>query len=94
MGTGVSHARQVFLRKVLNVLLFGTLVLLYALLRCLEILVPSEHRSELDTIIALRLDGSAADLDLAPITSGQLTFGKDVTASHVYTNRRPRMKHR
>jgi len=49
-----------------------------------EIFVSPEHRSDLDTIVALHLDGSAMDLDVAPITSGQLTFGKKVTASHVY----------
>ncbi len=49
-----------------------------------EILVPPEQRNELDTIVALYLDGSALELDVAPITSGQLTFGKKVTASHVY----------
>ena len=50
----------------------------------LEILVPPEHRSELDTIIALHLDGSAAEIPVAPILSGPLTFGRKVTASHVY----------
>ncbi|MHB8897902.1 MAG: alpha-L-fucosidase [Thermoguttaceae bacterium] len=49
-----------------------------------EIAVPAENRSELDTIIALHLDGSAMDLAVAPITSGQLTFGKRVTVSHIY----------
>ena len=50
----------------------------------LEILVPPEHRSELDTIIALHLDGPASEIDVAPILSGPLTFGRKVTASHVY----------
>ncbi len=50
----------------------------------LEILVPREHRSELDTIIALHLDGPASEIDVAPILCGPLTFGKKVTASHVY----------
>ena len=49
-----------------------------------EIAVPAEHRRELDTIIALELDGPAMELDVAPIRSGPLTFGKQVTASHVY----------
>ncbi|NLS96748.1 MAG: hypothetical protein GXX96_31830 [Planctomycetaceae bacterium] len=49
-----------------------------------EILVPEERRSDLDTIVALHLDGSALELEVAPIRSGPLTFGKKVTASHVY----------
>ncbi len=49
-----------------------------------EIAVPAEHRTELDTIIALELDGPAMELDVAPIRSGPLTFGKQVIASHVY----------
>jgi alpha-L-fucosidase len=49
-----------------------------------EILVPPEQRSESDTIIALHLDGPALELEVAAITSGQLTFGRKVTASHVY----------
>ena len=50
----------------------------------LEILVPLADRSELDTIVALHLDGAASELDVAPILSGPLTFGRKVTASHVY----------
>jgi len=51
----------------------------------LEITVPPEHRQELDTIIALHLDGPAADLPQAQILhSDPLTFGKKVTTSHVY----------
>ena len=49
-----------------------------------KICVDPEHRQELDTIIALRLDGPAADLEPAAVLSGPLTFGKKVTASHVY----------
>ena len=49
-----------------------------------EISVAPEHRRELDTIIALRLDGPAADLEPAAVLSGPLTFGKKVTASHTY----------
>jgi alpha-L-fucosidase len=50
----------------------------------IEISVPPEHRSELDTIVALELDGPAAALEPAQVLSGSLTFGKPVTASHVY----------
>ena len=49
-----------------------------------EIIIPPEHRHELDTIIALELDGSASEIEVAAIRSGSLTFGKPVTASHVY----------
>jgi alpha-L-fucosidase len=49
-----------------------------------EIVVSKEHRHELDTIIALHLDGSAMEIPPAPVLSGPLTFAKKVTASHVY----------
>ena len=49
-----------------------------------EIRVDPKHRRELDTIVALHLDGPAADLEPAAVLSGPLTFGKKVTASHVY----------
>ena len=50
----------------------------------LEISVPPEHRQELDTIIALELDGPAAELPPAQSLSDPLTFGKKVSVSHVY----------
>ncbi|MCY2991121.1 MAG: alpha-L-fucosidase [Planctomycetota bacterium] len=50
----------------------------------IEILVPREQRQELDTIVALELDGPASELEPAQILSGSLTFGKPVTASSVY----------
>ncbi len=50
-----------------------------------RISVPAQYRNELDTIVALRLDGPAAAVPVAGITDwGPLTFGKKVTASHVY----------
>ncbi|MHC4406689.1 MAG: alpha-L-fucosidase [Planctomycetota bacterium] len=49
-----------------------------------EVSVPPEHRHPLDTIVALRLDGPAADLQPARVLSGPLTFGKKVSASHLY----------
>jgi len=50
----------------------------------IEISVPREHRRELDTIVALELDGPAMTLPPAKVLSGSLTFGKKVTASSVY----------
>lgn len=50
----------------------------------IEISVPREHRQELDTIVALELDGPAMTLQPAQVLSGSLTFGKKVTASSVY----------
>ena len=58
-----------------------------------EISVPPDHRQKLDTIVALRLDGPAADLQPARILSGPLTFGKKVSASHVY-DANPQAAHR
>ncbi len=46
--------------------------------------VPPRHRQELDTIVVLTLDGPAAELQPAHVLSDSLTFGKKVTASHVY----------
>ncbi|HID74495.1 MAG TPA: hypothetical protein EYP56_00690 [Planctomycetaceae bacterium] len=51
----------------------------------IRISVPAEYRRPLDTIIALELDGPASDIEPQPITDwGPLTFGRKVTASHVY----------
>jgi alpha-L-fucosidase len=50
----------------------------------IEIDVPAEQRQPLDTIIALELDGSAAELKPVPVPVASLTFGKKVTASSVY----------
>jgi len=50
----------------------------------IEISVPREHRRELDTIIVLELNGPAVELPPAQILSGPLTFGKKVSASHLY----------
>jgi alpha-L-fucosidase len=50
----------------------------------LEIAVPPEHRSDLDTIVALELDGPAAELAPAQVLSGPLTYGKKASASHMY----------
>lgn len=52
-----------------------------------EISVEPQHRQELDTIIALCLDGPAAEIEPAAVLSGPLTFGKKVTTSHVYDAR-------
>jgi alpha-L-fucosidase len=52
--------------------------------RAVTIKVPAEYRQELDTILAVQLDGSAMDLDPVFTAWGPLTFGKKVTASHIY----------
>jgi len=49
-----------------------------------EITVPREHRRELDTIVALELDGPAGEPKPARILSGSLCFGQKVTASSVH----------
>ncbi len=58
----------------------------------LEIAVPPEQRHELDTIVALELDGPAADIPPLQILSGPLCYGKKVRASHVY-DANPKMTH-
>jgi alpha-L-fucosidase len=52
--------------------------------RGVEISIPPQDRDPLDTIIALRLDGPAADLQPTGVLSGPLSFGKKVSVSHVY----------
>lgn len=52
--------------------------------RGITIVVPPEHRQELDTILAMELDGSAMDLDPVNLAWGPLSYGKKVSASHVY----------
>ncbi len=51
----------------------------------IEISVPEGDRKELDTIVALELDGSATDI-LPVSVAGSLTTGKKATASNVYQN--------
>jgi len=58
-----------------------------------EILVPPEHRQELDTIVALRFDGPASELHPVQVVSGSLTFQRKVTASHIY-DANPQATHR
>jgi len=50
----------------------------------IEFLIPPEHRQALDTIVALDLDGPAADVKPAAVKTGSLTFGRKVTVSSVY----------
>ncbi len=51
----------------------------------IEVHVPSEHRHDLDTIIVLHLDSSAAEMEPLHIEQwGPLTYGCKVTTSHVY----------
>ncbi len=48
--------------------------------------VPKEHRQELDTIVVLGLDGPAAEVAVAAVSSGSLAHGKKATASNFYQN--------
>jgi alpha-L-fucosidase len=52
----------------------------------MEISVPSDQRCELDTIIALKLDGPATDLKTIRLPSASLAFGQKATASNVFQN--------
>jgi len=49
-----------------------------------EVSVPPAHRQELDTLVALRLDGPAADIKVGVLRSGSAAAGKKATASNVY----------
>jgi len=46
--------------------------------------VPPGERQELDTIVALKLDGPAGDIEPMPYRSASLAFGKKVAASSVW----------
>ena len=50
----------------------------------LEIVVPPESRKEIDTIIALELDGPAGTIEPLDLPSTSLAAGKKATASSVY----------
>jgi alpha-L-fucosidase len=50
----------------------------------IAISVPPGDRRELDTIIALKLDGPAGDIKPIPNRSGSLTYGKKAAASSVW----------
>ena len=54
----------------------------------IEISVPKAHQKELDTIIALNLDGPANEITPRALTSGSLSTAKKVRASNVYQNMR------
>lgn len=46
--------------------------------------VPPACRQELDTIIVLKIDGPAREIEPIPIPSGALTFGRKITASSTW----------
>ena len=50
----------------------------------IEIAVPRERRQEIDTIVALKLDGPAKDAKPGRLASGSLAAGKPVRASNVF----------
>jgi len=54
-----------------------------------EITVPASHRRELDTIIALELDGPASGITPQPLPFSSLTAGKKARASNTYQNPKP-----
>ena len=54
----------------------------------IEISVPKAYQQELDTIIALKLDGPANEITPRALTSGSLSTAKKVKASNVYQNMR------
>jgi alpha-L-fucosidase len=53
----------------------------------IEISVPKTSRDSLDTIIMLKLDGSAGDIPACDVPPESLTAGKKATASNVFENR-------
>ena len=50
----------------------------------IEVSVPPAHRQELDTLVALRLDGPAADITAGVLRSDSVAAGKKAAASNVY----------
>ncbi len=52
----------------------------------IEIAVPRERRQEIDTIVALKLDGPAKDAKPGRLAAGSLAAGKPVRASNVFGN--------
>jgi alpha-L-fucosidase len=52
----------------------------------IEIQVPAGSRQEIDTIVAIKLDGPAGDIPPIPISSASLASGKKATVSNVFQN--------
>ncbi len=52
----------------------------------IEIQVPAGSRQEIDTIVAMKLDGPAGDIPPLVISSASLASGKKATASNVFQN--------
>ena len=52
----------------------------------IEVSVPEESRQEIDTIVALTLDGPASEAQPAAMPSGSVAIGKKATASNVFQN--------
>jgi alpha-L-fucosidase len=74
-------------RKVVSasVLTGGSMILKQAADR-IELFVPKEDRSDLDTIVVLELDGPAADANPATLPSRSAAARKPATASNVFQN--------
>ena len=54
----------------------------------IEIAVPREHRQDIDTIVALKLDGPAKEAKPGRMALGSLATGRSVRASNVFGNNR------
>jgi alpha-L-fucosidase len=67
-------------------LLTGGTVSMHEADKGIEIQVPTGNRQEIDTIVALKLDGPADNIQPLAISSASLASGKKVTASNVFQN--------
>jgi alpha-L-fucosidase len=57
--------------------------------KAISIRVPTEHRNELDTIIALELDGPATDIEPKRADWGALTLNRPITVSYEHDSGDP-----
>jgi len=57
--------------------------------KAIEVSVPKARRRELDTIIAMQLDGPASDIAPLPLPFSSLTAGKSIEASSTFFDPRP-----
>ena len=57
--------------------------------KAIEVSVPKAQRRELDTIIAVQLDGTASEIAPLPLPFSSLTAGKSIEASSTFFDPRP-----